>query len=54
VFFFHVDNTGARQRGATGLGVGRVLMDSRRAEALSGIMVASAGGLTRSLRRSMP
>jgi hypothetical protein len=36
-----------------GLGVGRMLMDSRRAEALSGVMVASMGRLSRSLRRSM-
>jgi tRNA G18 (ribose-2'-O)-methylase SpoU len=54
VFFYYVDNIGSRQRGAAGLGVGRVLMDSRRAEALSGVMVASTGGLTRLLRRSMP
>jgi hypothetical protein len=37
-----------------GLGVERVLMDSHRTEALSCIMVASMGGLTRSLQRSMP
>jgi hypothetical protein len=36
-----------------GLGVGRMLMDSRRTEALSGAMVASTGGLSRLLRRSM-
>jgi hypothetical protein len=36
-----------------GLGVGRLLMDSCRAEALSGVMVASTGGLSRSLQRSM-
>jgi hypothetical protein len=36
-----------------GLGVGRMLMDSCRAEALSGVMVASTGGLSRSLQRSM-
>jgi hypothetical protein len=36
-----------------GLGVGRMLMDSRRAEALSGVMVALTGRLARSLRRYM-